>query len=370
LDRGFGIIRKNYGVTVSKGKLSEEQARSCLGRISRTTEYSDLEESDIIIEAVFEDIGLKKRVFSKLDETCNPGAILATNTSYQDVDEIAQATGRPGSVLGLHFFSPANVMKLLEVVRGEATSDDVLATAMGLARTIGKIPVLSGVCYGFIGNRMLRSYGREAQLCLIEGATPSQIDGAMQKFGMAMGPLAVYDLAGLDVGHRARQALADEHKGDPRAFYVVDTLVEQGRFGQKTGAGYYRYDPNSRARLDDPEVMDIVVEQAAKHGIERRTIEDDEIVARMVYALANEGAKILAEGIAQRPGDIDVAWVFGYGFPVARGGPMHYADQVGLETVYQAVCRFRELHGECNWSPAPLLQQLATEGGTFAEWEA
>jgi 3-hydroxyacyl-CoA dehydrogenase len=368
LQRGFDLIRKNYQVTVSKGKMNEAEMEARLKLMSGTTRYSDLADADIVIEAVFEDLGLKKTVFGRLDDSCKPGAILATNTSYQDVNEIACATGRPQDVVGLHFFSPANVMKLLEVVRGGETADDVLATVMKLAKTIGKIPALSGVCYGFIGNRMLRYYGRQAQLCLIEGGTPAQIDGAMQNFGMAMGPLAVYDLAGLDVGYRARQALSDEEKGDPKAFCIPDALAEMGRYGQKTSAGYYRYDPSTRARLDDPDVMDLVIRQASEHGVKRKEIDNGEIVERLVYALVNEGARILEEGIAQRSGDIDVVYVFGYGFPVARGGPMHYADHIGLNKVYETICDFRDRYGEENWTPAPLLEQLAKDGGTFAGW--
>ena len=368
LDRGFGLIRKNYQITVSKGKMNEADMETRLSLISGTTEYADFADADIVIEAVFEDLELKKSVFGLLDETCKQGAILATNTSYQDVNEISRATRRPADVVGLHFFSPANVMKLLEVVRGSETASDVLATVMTLAKTIGKIPALSGVCYGFIGNRMLRYYGRQAQLCLIEGGTPAQIDGAMQDFGMAMGPLAVYDLAGLDVGYRARQALSDEDKGDPKAFCIPDALAEMGRHGQKTGAGYYRYDPQTRARLDDSVVMDVVKRQAGLHGVTRRAIDDSEIVERLVYALVNEGARILEEGIAQRPGDIDVVYVFGYGFPMARGGPMHYADHIGLKKVYDTICHFREKYGEENWTPAPLLERLAKDTGTFAGW--
>ncbi len=368
LQRGFNVIRKNYGITVSKGKMSQQAMEAKLGLISGTTSYNDLADADIVIEAVFEDIELKKDVFRRIDKVCKPGSILATNTSYQDVNLIAEATDRPRDVIGLHFFSPANVMKLLEVVRADKTADDVIATCMKMARAVGKIPALARVCYGFIGNRMLRYYGRESQLCLIEGSSPGQIDRAMQEFGMAMGPFAVYDLAGLDIGYTARKALSEEEKGDPRAYCISDAIAEMGRYGQKTGAGYYQYDPETRARTNDPKVMTIVERQAQAQGVSRRDIGDREIVQRLIYALINEGARVLEEGIAQRSGDIDVIYVFGYGFPVARGGPMHFADSVGLKKVYDTICSFHEIHGSKHWAPAPLLEQLANEGGSFAEW--
>ncbi|TQV83997.1 3-hydroxyacyl-CoA dehydrogenase [Exilibacterium tricleocarpae] len=369
LQRGLGIIAKNYATTVKKGKLTEAESGRRQSLIGGSTDYRDLAEVDLVIEAVFENLDIKKQVFTKLDTVCKPGAILATNTSYQNVDAIAAATARPQDVIGLHFFSPANIMKLLEVVRAEKTAATVIATAMKLAKTIGKIPVLSGVCYGFIGNRMLRYYGREAQLCLLEGCTPEQIDTAMQNWGMAMGPLAVGDLAGLDIGYKARQGLSEAEKGDPKTYAVADMLVEMGRLGQKSGAGYYQYDPETRARTPDPAVLEVVEQQAAKHGVKRRLFEDEEIVNRLIFALVNEGAKILEEGIAQRAGDIDVVYVYGYGFPAARGGPMHYADSLGLKQVYETVCKFRDQYGAENWEPAPLLERLAGEGGTFAAWQ-
>ena len=297
-----------------------------------------------------------------MDKVCKPGAILASNTSYQDVDQIANATKRPQDVIGLHFFSPANVMKLLEVVRGSASADDVIATSMKMAKTIGKIPALARNCYGFIGNRMLRPYGREASLCLIEGSTPEQIDRVMQSWGMAMGPLAVGDLAGLDIGYKARETLTTEQKGDPKAFCIADVLVGMDRLGQKSGAGYYQYDPKTRARLNDPLVMEVVEAQAKAHGVDRREISDEEILERLTYAWINEGAKILEEGIAQRPSDIDVVYTFGYGFPAYRGGPMHYADHIGLDKIYQRICAFAEQHGEANWAPSKLLKELAQSG--------
>ncbi len=361
LARGLSIVEKNYAASVKRGKLSEDKATKCRGLISGSTHYASLAEVDLVIEAVFEDPELKKAIFAKLDAACKPGAILATNTSYQDVNEIAAATKRPQDVIGLHFFSPANIMKLLEVVRGDKTADDVLATCMALAKNIRKVPVMSGVCYGFIGNRMLQPYFREAQLCLIEGATPEQVDTAMESWGMAMGPIRVADLAGIDVGYKARQALPESERGDPRASRVADVLAEMGRLGQKSGAGFYQYDPETRKHANDPAVLEIIEREAAAFGIQRREIADDEIVDRLVYALVNEGMRIVEEGIAQRPGDIDVVYIYGYGFPAWRGGPMHYADAVGLEKVHARIVEFSERFGAEAWAPAPLLVQRAKQ---------
>ena len=368
LERGLGIIRKNYSITVQKGKLSEDKMEQLISTISGTTSYDDIADVDLVIEAVFENLDLKKEIFAKLDSVCKAGAILATNTSYQDVDAIAAATGRPEDVVGMHFFSPANVMKLLEVVRGDLTADDALATAMAIGKKIGKVCALSGVCYGFIGNRMLGGYGREAQMLLLDGCTPAQVDSALEKFGMAMGPLAMGDLAGLDVGYKARQARTDL-PDDPKLYRMGTLLVEMGRFGQKTGSGFYTYDPETRRRQSDPEIESLIKTEAAKLDVEQRDVTEDEILARCFYPLINEGAKILQEGIAQRPSDIDVVYVFGYAFPVAKGGPMFYADQVGLKNVYDKICEFRDRYGEQYWQPAPLLEQLAKEGKTFAEWD-
>lgn len=367
LARGMKIIRKNYSITVQKGKLPADKMEQLIESISGTTDYADLGDVDLVIEAVFENLDLKKEIFAKLDGVCKPGAILATNTSYQDVDAIAEATKRPQDVLGLHFFSPANVMKLLEVVRGAKTADDVLATSMQIGKKIGKVCALSRVCYGFIGNRMLGGYGREAQMLLMDGCTPTQVDSALEGFGMAMGPLAMGDLAGLDVGYKARQARTDL-PDDPKLYRMGTLLVEMGRHGQKTGSGFYKYDPETRRRMADAEVEAMIVEEAGKLGIERRDISDEEILQRCFYPLINEGALILEEGIAQRPSDIDVVYVFGYAFPAAKGGPMHYADQVGLKNVYDKICEFRDRYGEEYWKPAPLLEKLAKEGKTFAEW--
>jgi 3-hydroxyacyl-CoA dehydrogenase len=367
LERGMNIIRKNYTITVQKGKLPADKMEQLISTISGTTDYADLDDVDLVIEAVFENLDLKKEIFAKLDAVCKPGAILATNTSYQDVDAIAEATSRPQDVLGLHFFSPANVMKLLEIVRGAKTADDALATSMQIGKKIGKVCALSRVCYGFIGNRMLGGYGREAQMLLMDGCTPAQVDSALEKFGMAMGPLAMGDLAGLDVGYKARQARTDL-PDDPKLYRMGTLLVEMGRHGQKTGAGFYKYDPQTRQRMSDPEIESMIKEEAAKLGIEQRTISDEEILQRCFYPLINEGALILEEGIAQRPSDIDVVYVFGYAFPAAKGGPMHYADHVGLKNVYDKICEFRDMYGEQYWKPAPLLEKLAKEGKTFAEW--
>jgi 3-hydroxyacyl-CoA dehydrogenase len=369
LGRGLSIIDRNYAGSVSRGKLAEDKARACRERIGGTTDYADLAGCDLVIEAVFEDPKLKKEIFAKLDGICKPGAILATNTSYQDVDAIAAATKRPEDVLGMHFFSPAHIMKLLEVVRGAKTAADVLATVMALAKTIRKVPVLSGVCYGFIGNRMLGPYFREAQLCLVEGSTPEAVDSALTEWGMAMGPISVADLAGLDVGYKARQALPEEERGDPRAHRVPDALVEAGRLGQKSGAGFYRYDPDTRAKTPDPEVQAIIEREAEALGVERREIDADEIVDRLIYALVNEGMRIIEEGIAQRPGDIDVVYIYGYGFPPWRGGPMHYADEVGLDKVLARINEFRDRFGDA-WEPAPLLEKLVAEGRSLAGYAA
>jgi len=368
LQRGLTTIDRNYAGSVERGKLTADDARSCRDRIDGITDFTRLEDADLVIEAVFEDPQLKQEIFSKLDTVCRAGAILATNTSYQDVDAIAAATQRPQDVIGMHFFSPAHIMKLLEVVRGARTADDVLVTAMALAKKIRKVPVMSGVCYGFIGNRMLQPYFREAQLCLIEGSTPEFIDTALCDWGMAMGPLSVADLAGLDVGYRARQALAPEKRGDIRAWRVADTLVESGRLGQKSSAGFYRYDATSRARMPDADVIAIIEREAKALGIKRTPITANDIVERAIFALINEGMRILEEGIAQRYGDIDVVYCYGYGFPAWRGGPMHYADAIGLDYVIQRINDFHNRYGATHWTPAPLLKQLVANGSSLARW--
>ncbi len=370
LGRGLESVSRNYAESIRRGKLSEQDALKNRQRIRGTTDYEDLADADLIIEAVYENLSLKQDIFEILDSVAQDGAILATNTSYQDVNRIAAVTRRAEDVLGLHFFSPAHIMKLLEVVRADKTSDEVLATCMTLAKKIRKIPVVAGVCYGFIGNRMLQHYGREAQLCLIEGATPGSIDTAMEQWGMAMGPMRVFDLAGLDVGYKARQGLKPDQRGDPRSFRVADALVEAGRLGQKSGSGFYRYDPETRAHAADDAVLDIISREADALGISRREIDASEIVDRLVLALINEGLRIVDEGIAQRPSDIDVVYVYGYGFPAWRGGPMFYGDAVGLDTVYTRVLEFRDRFGAENWTPAPLLETLARDGRSLAEWHA
>jgi 3-hydroxyacyl-CoA dehydrogenase len=293
---------------------------------------------------------------------------LASNTSFQDLNAIAGATSRPQDVVGLHFFSPANVMKLLEVVRGAETSDDVLATAMKLAKTIRKTPVLSGVCHGFIGNRMVDFYGREAALSHIEGAKVVEIDAAMENFGMAMGPLAMADLAGLDIGYKVREVMTAEQKGNPATHCIADALVEQGRLGQKSGSGYYTYEAKTRQRSTDEKIEVLATKKAAEQGVTRGSISEQEIQNRCIYALINEAANILQEGIAQRPSDIDIVYVYGYGFPAYKGGPMFYADSVGLKNVYNTICEFAEQFGEEYWQPAPLLKQLAEKDSSFAQW--
>ena len=368
VNAGMEKIAKNYAISVKRGRLSESQVSTIMANISPATDFAALAEVDMVIEAVFENLSVKQEVFAKLDAVCKPHAVLASNTSYQSIDAIASATSRPESVLGMHFFSPANVMKLLEVVRGAQSSDTVIATAMAVGKTIGKTSVLSGMCYGFIGNRMLRHYGREAALCMMEGAAPSQIDRAMEAWGMAMGPMAVGDLAGLDIGYKAREQLSAEEKGDLINYIVADRLVEAGRLGQKSGAGYYRYDPDTRQRTEDPEATAIIEAARAELGITPRAISDEEIVNRLTLALANEGAKILEEGIAQRASDIDVVYCYGYGFPRFRGGPMHNAEAMGLHTAVETLRDFRANLNPENWVIAPLLESLASSNGKLADF--
>jgi 3-hydroxyacyl-CoA dehydrogenase len=367
LDLGLATIKKNYANSVKKGRFSQDEMDRRLSLIRPTLSYDGFGEADIVVEAVFEGMQLKKQVFAELDRVCKPGAILASNTSTLNIDEIASVTSRSQMVIGHHFFSPANVMRLLEIVRGSATSKEVIATSMRLARRLNKVGVLVGNCRGFVGNRMVAPYGREAQFLVEEGARPDEVDGALYRFGMAMGPLAMGDLAGLDVSWRIRKEY--KHLEDPgvRHPLVADRLCEMGRYGQKTGAGWYRYDENRRAQ-PDPEVERLIERLAAEAGIERRKISDEEIVERTMYALVNEGAKILEEGFALRAVDIDIIYVNGYGYPAWRGGPMWYADTVGLKRVYDRVVEFHALHGEL-WRPAPLLGQLAEQGKSFADFD-
>ena len=367
LDRGLSIIKKNYEISIKRGRLSAEQVEGFLRNLEPTTDWQQLQDVDLVIEAVFENLELKQNVFQKLDEICAADTILASNTSYQSIDALAAATSRPDRVVGMHFFSPANVMRLLEVVRGAASSDTTLATAMAVGKKISKVCALSGMCYGFIGNRMLRHYGREAALCVMEGASPAQVDQAMERWGMAMGPMAVGDLAGLDIGYRAREQLSDEEKGPRVNYLLADRLVEAGRLGQKSGAGYYRYNPDTRAREEDPAVAEIITATRAELGITPRPVSEEEIVDRLTLALANEGARILEEGIAQRASDIDVVYCFGYGFPRFRGGPMHVAETRGLQSVVDTINRFHDTLAAENWVVAPLLARLATQGGSLAD---
>lgn len=364
LDRGMGVIKGNYANSVKRGRFSQAQADGFLANFTGTTDYADIANVDVVIEAVFENMDVKKEVFAKLDQACKPSCILATNTSYLDVDEIAGATNRPEQVIGAHFFSPANVMKLLEVVRAAKTSPEVVQTFMKLAKKIGKIAVAVRVCNGFVGNRMLKGYGRQAQLCLLEGASPEQVDSAMQDWGMAMGPIAVGDLAGLDIGYRSRRDQGIETRSVKEST-LADTLVEMERLGQKSGSGYYRYDPETRQRQNDPEVESLIKDVAATWNVERRDLSKDEIVERLVLALINEGAAILQEGIAARPSDIDIVYLNGYGFPTWRGGPMFYADTLGLNVVVEKLQALHSSTGDACWTPAPLLLELAQAGKTL-----
>ena len=364
LDRGLGVIRKNYESSVKKGKLTPEKFEQRMAMLKGTLSYDDVRDADIVIEAVFEDIAVKEGVFRKLDEVMKPGAILASNTSTLDINRIAAFTRRPGDVVGAHFFSPANVMKLLEIVRGAKTSPEVLVSTMALAKKIKKIGVVSGVCDGFIGNRMIEQYGRQAGFLLEEGCLPEQIDRAMESFGFAMGPFRMSDLAGNDVAWYIRKRRYVER---PELIYskAADILCENGRFGQKTGAGWYDYHPGDRTPHPSEWVREMVISHSRTIGVERRTVSDEEIVERLVYALVNEAAYILEEGIAQRASDIDVVYLMGYGFPMHRGGPMFYADTVGLSNVVKAMEKYAAgCYGEM-WKPASLLQKLAAAEKTF-----
>jgi 3-hydroxyacyl-CoA dehydrogenase len=366
LDRGLATIRKNYESQVKKGKLKPEKYEQRMALLSTTLSYDDLKDADLVIEAVFEEIGVKEAVFKELDRVMKPGAILASNTSTLDLNKIASFTKRPEDVVGLHFFSPANVMKLLEVVRGEKTAKDVLATVMSVAKKIKKTAVVSGVCDGFIGNRMIEQYGRQAGFLLDEGCTPAQVDKAVEKFGFAMGPFRMGDLAGNDIGWAIRKRRYTEKPG-MKYSKTADLLCEKGRFGQKTGAGWYDYIAGKRDAVPNAEVVKMVEDHRASLGITPRKISDEEIVQRLVYSLVNEAAHILEEGIATKASDIDVVYLMGYGFPIYRGGPMNYADQVGLFNVVQAMNRFAKnpLDDAAFWKPAPLLAKLVAEGKTF-----
>src|SRR4051794_8477057 len=366
LERGIGRIRENYAGTVQKGRLKQEDMDKRMALIQPATDLDAVRDADIIIEAVFERMDVKQDLFRKLDGMAKQGAILATNTSTLDVNQIAAATKRPQDVVGTHFFSPANVMRLLEVVRADQTAKDVLATTMKLGKTLKKVPVVSGVCDGFIGNRMLEKYVQQSLFLLDEGATPRHVDGALRKWGMAMGPFAMYDMAGNDIGWEIRKRRAKERPGMAYS-KIADRICELGRFGQKTGKGFYRYEPGSRKPIPDPDVEKLIEEYRNEIGIKARTISDDEIVERLIYALVNEGAHILEEGIALRASDIDMVYLTGYGFPPYRGGPMFYADTVGLDKVVASIQSFQKGYQGAQWKPAPLLLKLAKEGRKFNE---
>jgi 3-hydroxyacyl-CoA dehydrogenase len=366
LDKGLANIQKNYATSVKRGRFTQAFVDDRLKLIQPTLSYDSFVNADLVIEAVFEGMALKKEVFGELNRVCKPGAILASNTSTLSIDEIAASTSRPQSVIGTHFFSPANVMRLLEIVRGKASSKEVIATCMQLSKKIGKIGVLVGNCRGFVGNRMFHPYVRESVFLLEEGASVEAVDSAMYDFGMAMGPLAVGDLAGLDVGWRIRKEYRHLEKPGIRQAFAGDSLCEMGRYGQKTGAGWYKYDENRRA-IADPEVAQLVRKWATEAGIPQREISKEEIVDRCIYSLVNEGARILEEGFALRAVDIDIIYLNGYGFPAYRGGPMWFADTVGLKKVYDRVEEFHKQHGEL-WEPAPLLKRLAEEGKKFSDF--
>jgi 3-hydroxyacyl-CoA dehydrogenase len=359
LQRGLDRVAANYRTTVSRGGLGADEMERRMALITGVVELDAVASADVVIEAVFEEMEVKKRVFGDLDRIAKPNTLLATNTSTLDVNEIARATARPQDVLGTHFFSPANVMRLLEIVRGSETSFEALATAIALGRRLGKVPVTVGVCYGFVGNRMLARRSVETERLLLEGALPQEIDAAVVGFGFPMGPCAMMDLAGLDVGWRIR-------RGRSERALIEDALCEAGHFGQKTGKGYFRYEPGSRTPLPDPEIEKIILETSARLGINRRPIGGEEIVERAVLPMVNEGARILEEGIAARPGDIDVIWVYGYGWPVWRGGPMYYADRLGLASVRDRLSFYADRSDDETLRPASLIERLAAQGRGFA----
>jgi 3-hydroxyacyl-CoA dehydrogenase len=369
LDAGLARVSSAIEAARRKGRLDANAAEAARGRVQGSLTLAAASAADLVIEAVFESLAVKREVFGRLGQLCRPGALLATNTSTLDVDAIADASGRPGDVVGMHFFSPAHVMRLVEVVRGRASSREALATAHAVAKRIGKIGIPVGNAFGFVGNRMLYAYGREKELMLLEGARPEAIDKALVDFGMAMGPNAVGDLAGLDIGYQVRKEWQGK-PDDPRFYRASDLLAELGRFGQKTGRGFYRYDGPGGERVPDPEVADLIRAEAARLGVAPRAHSPNEIVSRSILALVNEGARVLEEGIAETPADIDVIWCNGYGFPRHRGGPMFYADTVGLPAVLEAISALGREHGERYWTPAPVLVTLAGEGATFSAWQA
>ena len=369
LDKGLGVIRHNYGRMVRSGRISEAERDERMRLIDGVLDYDALADADVVVEAVFENLDLKKQIFEKLDAAMKDGAMLASNTSGLDLDQMAAVTRRPGDVVGMHFFSPANIMQLLEVVRGKETNDQTLATAMALGKTIGKTPAMSANAPGFIGNRMLGGYTRQAGEIILHGALPEQVDKVIRDFGFNMGPFAMNDLVGLDLGWRARKMSGMKPEDRPLTAIVPDKLCDMERFGQKSGAGFYRYAEGSRQGEPDPQVAAIIEQTSKDLGIERREIGDDEVLKRCLYPLVNIGAQLLDDGIALRASDIDVVYVHGYGFPKYRGGPMYYADQVGLANIYRDILSLHQEYGDV-WRPAPLLRRLAEEGSSFAEWDA
>jgi len=369
LDRGLGVVDRNYESMVKRGRITAEEKAKRMGLIQGALDYSGLGSADVIVEAVFESMDLKKKIFAALDKVAKPGAVLASNTSTLDVAEIARATSRPEDVVGMHFFSPANVMPLLEVVRTDATSAQTIRTVLDLSRPIKKTPVLARVCYGFVGNRMMEGYAREAQRMALEGETPRRIDDTLEKWGMAMGILAVFDMAGVDVGVNVHKANADKYPPDP-AYYQADmALYEAGRLGQKTGKGYYQYKPGDRNRYDDPEALALIAAKAQAVGVAPRQHSEQEILERCLYPLMNEGFRILEEGVVLRASDIDVVYTSGYGFPRYRGGPLFYAETIGLKTLLDGMYKYRDLFGPMHWEPAQLLVELVKKGQSIADWE-
>ncbi|MBL8269144.1 3-hydroxyacyl-CoA dehydrogenase NAD-binding domain-containing protein [Steroidobacter sp.] len=370
LTKGLANVDKTYQSMVSRGRLSEADKAKRMALISTSLTYDALSDADVIIEAVFESMDLKRKIFAELDRVAKPGAVLATNTSTLDIEQIADATKRPQDVIGMHFFSPANVMPLLEVVRTTKTSDETIRTVMDLAKPLRKTPVLAKVCYGFIGNRMMEGYAREAEAMVLEGATPRQIDSALEEWGMAMGILAVFDMAGIDVGVNVHKANASQFPPDP-AYYQADfALHDAGRLGQKNGKGYYRYEPGNRARFDDPEAIKILQERAQQLKVPQRQHTKEEILERCLYPLLSEGLRILGEGVALRASDIDVVWAAGYGFARYRGGPMFYAETIGLKTLLAGMRKYQDIFGPMHWQPAPLLVELVERGLSIGQWEA
>jgi 3-hydroxyacyl-CoA dehydrogenase len=369
LERGMAGVQRNFDSMVKRGRITAEERAQRLALITASLDYASLKTADVIIEAVFEDMKLKQDVFKKIDAVAKPGAVLGTNTSTLDINQIANATRRPRDVIGMHFFSPANIMPLLEVVRTDSTSPEAIKTVMDLAKPLRKTPVLARVCYGFIGNRMMEGYAREAGRMTLEGAAPRAVDGALEKWGMAMGILAVFDMGGVDIGVKVHQANADRYPPDPTYYQSDFALYEAGRLGQKTSKGYYRYEPGDRTRHDDPEALAILRARGEKLGVEARKHSEQEILERCLYPLMNEGIRILEEGVAIRASDIDVVWTAGYGFPRYRGGPLFYAETIGLKRLLDGILKYQKLFGPMHWQPAKLLVELVEKGISIGDWE-